>query len=283
LFGVENLILGDDEEESDPEGLIEGVGFIQPAKITCDQDKLYLDSCATNSSMFADEFLSNIHKVKIALRQNCNAGSRTLDQKGMWMRFPMWRNSDGIANLLSVPWLKENGYLVTKTYDKWFVHTPDRYTIHFSVEGGLCHGMPFVNMLSPPDDHITPTDNTLFGLPVEFGHNNMDGVAMVETVRKNFEGFTAKEVKDATYARKAQGMVGSPSDDEFASMVSTMRNCPIKRSDIANATAIFGPNRNVSREKTVRRRPERVEVDYIQTPRDYHVLHKFVTLTADLC
>ena len=78
-------------------------------------------------------------------------------------------------------------------------------------------------------------------------------------------------------------MVGSPSDDEFASMVSTMRNCPIKRSDIANATAIFCPNRNVSREKTVRRRPERVEVDYIQTPRDYHVLHKFVTLTADLC
>lgn len=59
-------------------------------------------------------------------------------------------------------------------------------------------------------------------------------------------------------------------------MVSTMRNCPIKHSDIANATAIFGPNRNVSREKTVRRRPERVEVDYIQTPRDYHVLHKFV-------
>jgi hypothetical protein len=143
--------------------------------------------------------------------------------------------------------------------------------------------MPFINMLSPPEDHITPTDNTLFGLPVEFGHNNMDGVAMVETVRKNFEGFTAKEVKDATYARKAQGMVGSPSDDEFASMVSTMRNCPIKHSDIANATAIFGPNRNVLREKTVRRRPERVEVDYIQTPRDYHVLHKFVTLTADLC
>jgi hypothetical protein len=63
--------------------------------------------------------------------------------------------------------------------------------------------MPFVNMLSPSEDYITPTDNTLFGLPDEFGHNNMDGIAMLETVRKNFEGFTAKEVKDATYARKA--------------------------------------------------------------------------------
>jgi hypothetical protein len=60
----------------------------------------------------------------------------------------MWKNSDGIANRLSVPWLKENGYLVTKTYGKWFVHTPDGYTIHFSIErGGLCHGMQIVNML----------------------------------------------------------------------------------------------------------------------------------------
>jgi hypothetical protein len=53
-FQVENLVLGDDDEESDPEGLIEGVGFIQPAKLTCDRENLYLDSCATNSSMFAD-------------------------------------------------------------------------------------------------------------------------------------------------------------------------------------------------------------------------------------
>jgi hypothetical protein len=78
-------------------------------------------------------------------------------------------------------------------------------------------------------------------------------------------------------------MVGSPSDDEFASMVSMMKNCPIKRSDIDNATSIFGPNRNVLRGKTVRRRPERVEADFIQIPRDYYVFHKFVTLTADLC
>jgi hypothetical protein len=107
-----------------------------------------------------------------------------------------------------------------------------------------------VGCVTPPEDYITPTDKTLFGLPDEFGHDNTDRIVMVETVRKNFESFTAKEVKDATYARKAQGMVGS--------MVSTMKNCPIKRSDIANATAIFGPNRNVLRGKTVRRRPERV-------------------------
>jgi hypothetical protein len=61
-----------------------------------------------------------------------------------------------------------------------------------------------------------------------------------------------------------------------------MSNCPVKRSDIANAAVIFGPNRNVLRGKTVRQRPTRVEADFIQIPRDYYVLHKFVTLTADL-
>ena len=90
LFGVENLVLGGDgDEESDPEGLIEGVGFLESEKL-----------CATNSSMFAKEFLENVHRVKLALRQNCNAGSRTLDSMGTWMRFAMWENSDGIANLL---------------------------------------------------------------------------------------------------------------------------------------------------------------------------------------
>ena len=158
--------------------------------------------------------------------------------------------------------------------------------IHNSLFGrkGWTLSWHAVNMLAPPEEYITPTDNLLFGLPHNFGRKNEEGVAMVETVRKNFEGFTAKEVKDATYAyaRKAQGMVGSPSDDEFASMVSTMRNCPIKRSDIANATAIFGPNRNVLRGKTVRQRPQRVDADFVQIPWDYYVLHKFVTLTADL-
>jgi hypothetical protein len=83
LFGVENLVLGDDEEEFDPDDLIEDVGFFQPAKLTCDREKLYLDSCNSNSSMFADEFLSNTCKAEVSLRQNCNAGSRTLDHKGI--------------------------------------------------------------------------------------------------------------------------------------------------------------------------------------------------------
>jgi hypothetical protein len=107
--------------------------------------------------------------------------------------------------------------------------------------------MLYINMLAPPEEYITDKENDLFGLPTDFGREKSDGVTMVQTVQGNCEGFTAKEVKDAAYARKAQGMMGSPSDDEFATMVSTMSKCPVKCSDIANAAVIFGPNRNVLR------------------------------------
>ena len=79
------MLGGDGDEESDPEGLMDGVGFLESEKLTCDSEKLFLDSCATNRSMFAKEFLENVHRVKLALRQNCNAGSRTLDHMGTWM------------------------------------------------------------------------------------------------------------------------------------------------------------------------------------------------------
>ena len=36
------------------------------------------------------------------------------------------------------------------------------------------------------------------------------------------------------------------------------------------------------RGKTVRQRPERVVPEYLEIPRDYYRLHRFVTLTADV-
>ena len=60
---------------------------------------------------------------------------------------------------------------------------------------------------------------------------------MLGTVRKNFEGFTKKQVKKAILARKAQAMVAHPPDEKFKQMVSyeSLRNCNVKVDDITNA------------------------------------------------
>ena len=69
---------------------------------------------------------------------------------------------------------------------------------------------------------------------------------------------------------------------QMRSSNSVIKNCPVTTWDIANATAIFGPNQAAMRGKTVRQKPDKVETEFIPIPRDFYELHKFVTLTADV-
>jgi hypothetical protein len=91
-----NIEHENDEESVDSEStwdsIINGVGFHESSEVdvvkrdrpTCDPRKLYLDSCATHSSMFATEFLDRRHRTGVTLRQNCNARSRLTNRMGFW-------------------------------------------------------------------------------------------------------------------------------------------------------------------------------------------------------
>ncbi len=46
-----------------------------------------------------------------------------------------------------------------------------------------------------------------------------DNFVMVNTARKNFEGFTRHEIKMAQETRRLQGMIGNPADKEITGMV----------------------------------------------------------------
>ena len=51
---------------------------------------------------------------------------------------------------------------------------------------------------------------------------------------------------------------------------------------ISDDLAIFGKTRQGLRGKTTREKPQRVEADFVEIPRDFYVLHKFVTLVGDV-
>eukprot|EP00804_Cyclotella_cryptica_P002560 CCRYP_010401-RA/>CCRYP_010401-RA protein AED:0.15 eAED:0.13 QI:0/0/0/0.5/1/1/8/0/1350 len=277
-LGVSNLVLGDGEDKedrsvsSDNEGLLEGVGFLEVGRrATCNRNKIYLDSCATNHTIFAGEYASNIHKVAVGLRQNCNAGSSVTRRMGFWSRFKLWYSPNGIANLLSVPRLEQDGYRIEmSTVDGCRVYAPDGAVLHFKKDKGLCMGMPYLDM--------DQAESTYTSYP----EAEKEALLFVQRVRNNYEGFSKQEVERAILARKAQGMMGSPSDVAFAAMVSAMPNCTITRQDITNTNALFGQHRKGMRGKTVRRTPERTEPAFVAIPKDYYELHKFVTLTADV-
>ena len=234
-----------------------------PQRITLDENKLYLDSCATYHTAFVRERLDRVENAGVTLRGNCNAGVTASSEKGWLGDFHMWLNEKGIANLLSLPQLERDGYKVHYDTDgDWVVTSPKGGKVVFTRDTGLCDGMPYIDVR----DHAT------------------EAFAMIQTVRDNFEHFTKEEIEKAVKARKLQGRVGYPADAKFANLVSSnsLKHSPVTASDAANAHTMFGPNLEGLRGKTVRQRPRRVETGYLRIPRDFYELHKFVTLTADV-
>ena len=125
----------------------------------------------------------------------------------------------------------------------------------------MCNRMPFIDL-----------------------RQHKEGFALVQTIRKNFEGFTKKQIEKAILAREAQAMMGHPPDVKFKQLVSSnsVKNCRVKVSDVTNARIIFGPNLDRLGGATTRQQPVRVEAEYIGIPRDIYERHMLVTLTADV-
>jgi hypothetical protein len=106
----------------------------------------------------------------------------------------------------------------------------------------------------------------------------------VNTVCENFEGLTRRQVQRATDARHLMQMVASPTEHNFQSMVclNLLKNCLVTHDDVTNAHKIFGPNLANIRGKTVRKKPERVDIDYVEISKSLLSNNINVTLVADI-
>ncbi len=106
-------------------------------------------------------------------------------------------NPRSIANVLSLN-QAEDCHRVT--YDSWDrggvfqVHTQDGI-----VEFKLCERGLHYHDVSDDESNI--------------------GLMLVNIVRRNFEGYTCKEIKRAREARQIQGMIANPTEREFSAMV----------------------------------------------------------------
>jgi len=105
----------------------------------------------------------------------------------------------------------------------------------------------------------------------------------VQTVCRNYEGFTKKQVQRATLACRIMGMIGAPTEHEYQGLVhqNVLQDCPIKPSDIANAHKNFGPDQANIRGKTVRRKPVHISTKIVEIPQHILSNQQHVTLSAD--
>eukprot|EP00956_Cyclotella_meneghiniana_P028301 scaffold65295_cov71-Cyclotella_meneghiniana.AAC.14 len=279
-----NVDLGDDvgsivSADYSESSVIEGLGFLESSgahsRVTCGRHKLFLDSCATHNVMFAPEFLTDIFSDGVALRQNCNAGSKLTQLKGAWMGWEFWLNTSGIANLLSWPTAIKLGCKIVYKDETWQVYTPSGYVLSFYPDTGVCAGMPFLDM-SRLKDHLRIASKDEL---------HQVGIVMIETVRNNYEGFTKEQVERAKAARDALAMMAHPRADrvnQVVSSTSAVRNWPFNAKDLANGELIFGPDRGALRGKTTRQRPGRVRPQLVSIPQQLYERIREVVLAADV-
>ena len=89
-------------------------------------------------------------------------------------------------------------------------------------------------------------------------------------MRKNYEGFTKRDVKRAVLAREAAGLIGHPSERDLKYLVSiNLNDFPVTTPDVNNAKKSFGPILGGTRVKTVRQNLEDVTIDYVAITRDF--------------
>ena len=94
-------------------------------------------------SAFVDWMLSDVHEVSTVLRGNCNAGVTSTNVKGYYGLWEFWLNKKGIENLLSIPQLEKDGYVVDyNTKRDWVVTTPSGKEFSLRETLGCVMGCP---------------------------------------------------------------------------------------------------------------------------------------------
>ena len=143
--------------------------------------------------------LGNVHQVRTLLQGNCNAGVSTSYEKGFFGLWDFWLNYQGITNLLSIPQLEKDGYVIDyNTNRDWVVTIPEGKTILFHKDVSMCKGMPYLD-----------------------GSGNHDVFLMIQTFREKFSMFTEKQVEKAIESRGIQACMAHPTDEKFKLLVSS--------------------------------------------------------------
>ena len=97
--------------------------------------------------MFCTRLLKNVRDAGKTIRGNCNAGVKLCTKVGDLGIFKMWINEGGIANLLSIPQLKKDGFRVTSdTHGEWIVYSPSGEKFVFKRDTGNLKNMSYIGV-----------------------------------------------------------------------------------------------------------------------------------------
>ena len=227
-------------------------------------DLVLFDSQLTVDLFNNPAHVQNIHPTKHPVQVHCNSGTMSTTTEADFGNTPVYFNSCGIANVLSLYHL---GRKFRVTYDSsdcncvFQVHTKQGVVEFKPTSKGL-HAL---NLKDNPEAAFLLVNDADIQMQ-HVDHNQMH----VNTIRNNFDGFSRKQVEGATAARRLTGMVATQSPRDFEGMIrlnTMLKDIPITNDDIKNAHTIFGTDLATIRGKTVRCRPKRIIMDDVNIPR----------------
>ena len=230
------------------------------------KDRIYLDICSTYISFFNSDLLEDIRQVSNMILGHTNVGTSKTNWVGNFGGLEAWLDTNGIANIFGIPALKKSGYHITYDSDDGFYIGTNKTTgVSVKFREGD-DGLPYIQATE---------ENKAFVQSVALN--------FVQTVRKNYEGFTNRDVnRDVLYC-KATGLIVYPYERDIKYLVSSnLTDFPVTIPDINNARKIYGPILCGTKGKTVSQKVDHVMTDYVAIPRDFLALHRFVYLVSDV-
>ena len=242
---------------------------LQQRKESLPSTWILMDS-GSNTNIFVNkQLLTNIHPTDCWLTVNCNAGSTRTNLKGTLPGYPeeVWYNPHGIANIMALSHVEDHFRVTYNSDSKAFVvhkGTTNDGTDSRTFQRQSC-GLYVLDTAAPK-----PKDQKQ--------------VTFVTTVAKKAEEYTAREVQQATLARKIHDIIGRPSRADYIKIVdgNLIPNCPITSQDIRAAEDIFGPNLGSLKGKTVRRETSHVDIEEVPLPPTILSRYRDVRLCIDI-
>ncbi|CAJ1943965.1 unnamed protein product [Cylindrotheca closterium] len=229
---------------------------------------IHLDSGSTfhlrtNEDDFKEGSLQGIHG---GFHYASNVEGRNLYREGIDKVFDYVCKLDTRAsnNVNSLSNMVKDGFDVfmdTKRENSFFV-TRNGTTWRFGHRNGLYPLVDEPAMVTTMfHDHARGLDN-----------DDVQGYCALQSVEKNKEGFTNKQVKRANVARSGYHMMGAPGAELFKLAIrgNFFKNCPITEEDVNISEKIYGPSVSTIKGKQKQKRPtpKAVVDDWIEMPKE---------------
>ena len=87
--------------------------FQVPGKQSLNTNRFYLDICLIYIQFINAGLLTYVHESETFLYVHQNAGTTSMNMKGEYGSIDFWLNEEGIANIFSIPVLKNLGFYIT--------------------------------------------------------------------------------------------------------------------------------------------------------------------------